>query len=173
MVLLNRYVAVLLVGFIVFGCSKKMSEQELWADAGQLEKQEQFEQAAALYDQLYQNYPKGEHAEEAVQKSAFLYYNNFKDFTKAIERHELLLKTYPDSKFVPQARFMIGFIYANDLTDYDMARHYYNEFLEKHPDNELVASVKWELEHLGKDVNEQLKELFEGDQTSGGSRAKK
>ena len=49
---------------------------------------------------------------------------------------------------------MIGYRYANDIKDYDKAKKYYQEFLKKWPMHELAASVKWELDHLGKDISE-------------------
>ena len=53
---------------------------------------------------------------------------------------------------------MIGFIYANSVSDTAKAREAYTIFLKKYPDHELVSSVKWELAHLGKDIN-QIPEL--------------
>lgn len=166
-------VAFLLMAVLVASCSKKKTEEQLWSEAAQFENEENFDKALTDYEEIYTNFPQGKHAEEALEKAAFIYYNNFKDYQKAIAQHEKLIEEYPDSKFVPQARFMIGFIYANDLKDYDNARLYYNQFLEKHPDNELVASVKWELDHLGEDVNEQLQDLFGEAKTNGDSNAKK
>ncbi|MDZ7262494.1 MAG: tetratricopeptide repeat protein, partial [candidate division KSB1 bacterium] len=52
------------------------------------------------------------------------------------------------------AQFMIGYLYANEIKDLDKARSAYQVFLEKYPENELVPSVKWELDHLGKDISE-------------------
>ena len=82
-----------------------------------------------------------------------------------------MIKDYPDSEFVGRARFMIGFIYANNLKNYELAKQYYNEFIELHPENELTESVKWELEHLGQDVNNQLDDLF-GNKKSNGEATK-
>lgn len=167
---ISSFVMILL---LLFGCSKKKTESELWGEAELFEKEENYQSALNDYEQIVKDYPRGEKSAEALQKAAFLYYNNLNEFKKAIEVHEKLIKDYPESEYVPQARFMIGFIYANDLKDYDMARHYYNEFLEKYPDSELVASVKWELEHLGEDVNEQLKDLFGDGKTEGAANVKK
>ncbi len=173
MQLFYRISSFVMVLLLLLGCSKKKTESELWSAAELFEKEENYQSALNDYEQIVKDYPHGEKSEEALQKTAFLYYNNLNDFKKAIELHEKLIKDYPKSKYVPQARFMIGFIYANDLKDSDMARRYYNEFLEKYPDNELVASVKWELEHLGEDVNEQLKDLFSEGKTQGTANKKK
>jgi hypothetical protein len=49
---------------------------------------------------------------------------------------------------------MIGYIYANHVKDFDKAKEAYNSFIEKYPEHELVTSVKWEIDHLGKDISE-------------------
>ena len=49
---------------------------------------------------------------------------------------------------------MIGYIYGNALNDFDKARFEYNEFLKRFPEHELSPSVKFEIEFLGKDINE-------------------
>ncbi len=49
---------------------------------------------------------------------------------------------------------MIGYHYANSIGELDSAKVYYQKFIDKFPDNELVNSVKWELDHLGQDIND-------------------
>jgi len=73
---------------------------------------------------------------------------------KAIENFKKLIDNYPEGEKTASATFMIGFIYANNLENYEEARIYYNKFIEKYPDHELVASARYELETLGKDINE-------------------
>ncbi len=165
--MLTRHIILsILIAFIATGCKKK-SEDELRAIAQDFEKQEKYEDAFKAYAQLLKSYPKSQNAEDTLTRMAFISYNNLNDFNKAIELHKRLINDYPESKSLARSRFMLGYIYANDLKDYDNARLSYNEFLEKHPDSELVDSVKWELEHLGKDVNEQLKELFSNQKSNG------
>jgi outer membrane protein assembly factor BamD (BamD/ComL family) len=148
------------IALSLFACSST-SEEEYKTLAQKYEDEEDFKQALATYEEMLDDYPNGRYAPETIQKTAFIHYNSNHDFAKAIEYHKLLTERFPDSQYAAQASFMTGFIYANDLRDYDVARHIYNEFLEKYPEHELVESVKWELQHLGKDVNEQLTELFE------------
>ncbi|MDP6133258.1 MAG: hypothetical protein QF856_01540 [Candidatus Marinimicrobia bacterium] len=45
-------------------------------------------------------------------------------------------------------------IYANILENIERAVSIYQTFLETFPDHELVSSVKFELEILGKSINE-------------------
>ena len=49
---------------------------------------------------------------------------------------------------------MIGYIYANVKNDSANALKEYNVFLEKYPDHELAPSVQFEIQWLGKDIND-------------------
>lgn len=141
-------------GVLLSGCGKKMTEQQYYNLATEYEQNEDFNKAAETFMTLYKRFPTGKHGAEALFKAALIYGNQLKNFQQAIAIHEQLIRTFPESKYAQQALFMIGFIYANDIKDFQKAKEYYNKFLERYPDNELVSSVKWELENLGKDINE-------------------
>ena len=49
---------------------------------------------------------------------------------------------------------MIGYIYANVLNDIDNAKIEYEKFVRDFKDHELAPSVKFELEYLGKGIDE-------------------
>lgn len=170
--MLNRSTLMMVVVASLFGCGEKESESAYWQRAREFEKQENFAEAIKVYEKQLIDYPQGEFAEEALHKVAFLNYNNVHDFAKAIELHRTLIDKYPQSEFVPQARFMIGYISANDLKDYEAAKVAYENFLKHHSGSELAESVKWELEHLGQDINEQLQELFGDDKSDGEATVK-
>ncbi len=159
---------ILLITLALFSCGKKESEEDLYKASMAFEEEENFEEAIYGYEKLAREYPSGGKADESLQRAAFLYYNNIHDFRKAIELQQRLIEKHPQSEFVSRARFMIGFIYANDLQDFDAAKTAYAEFLQQHPESELAESVKWELEHLGKDVDEQLLNLVGSDGADGG-----
>ena len=165
----SSFTVMLLFVFLVSACGLGKSEEELHADVLQLEKEGDISKTLEVLIELMEKYPEGEYAPETLQKTAFIYYNEKQDYAKAIELHLRLIEEFPDSDFTPQARFMIGFMYANELKDYEMARHYYNDFIKYHSDHELNDSVRWELEHLGQDVNEQMSDLLEVPQANGGS----
>lgn len=76
------------------------------------------------------------------------------NFEKAIENFNKLIKYYPEGERASRAHFMLGFIYANGLKDLDKAEKYYSEFIKKYPDDELADDAQYELDHLGKDINE-------------------
>jgi len=160
--------------FVILGglsCgSDKQSESELFNKASTFEDNKSYDEAIQGYEKVVREYPDGKMADEALEREAFLYYNNVHDFHKAIALHKRVIEEYPNSRSVARARFMIGFIYANDLKDYDLARTAYEQFLSHHPEDELAESVKWELEHLGQDISEQLLNAFQPDDTDGATR---
>jgi len=136
------------------GCAKKMTEEQLYGEAQKLEQQQDIDKLIKVYEELVDRFPKSQKADFALYKLALVYQNNKQEFTKAVACHERLMKEYPESKYVSQSHFMSAFIYANDLKNLDKARAAYSSFVEKFPDHELVPSIKWELEHLGKDINQ-------------------
>lgn len=145
---------VLIGGIFCLGCSKKMTEEQLFAEAQKYEAQEDIQNVLKIYEEAVDRFPQSPHADSILQKVGMLYLNHQEQYEKAVAAYERLLKKYPQSKYQAQSHFMIGYIYANHIKDLDKAKNYYSQFLEKYPEHELVTSVKWELEHLGKDISE-------------------
>ena len=78
-------------------------------------------------------------------------------YAEAVAKYEQLVQMHARSKYAPQSQFMIGFIYANELGELDKAKVAYETFLERYAetsDSGMVASAHWELENLGKDIDE-------------------
>lgn len=140
--------------FLISNCGTKKTKEQLYAEAAQFERQENFKEAIAIYEQLINGYPRANFADSILFKVGQMYSNNLLDFEHAIDAHKLLIKKYPDSKFSAQSLFMIGYHYANSINDTIAARNYYEKFLEQYPEHELASSVKWELDFLGKDIND-------------------
>lgn len=65
-----------------------------------------------------------------------------------------ILDEYPEGTYTSKALFMVGFVNANYLKNYDKAKEYYTKFLEKYPDHDLADDAEYEIENLGKDINE-------------------
>ena len=97
--------------------------------------------------------------------------NNLKDADKSIDAYRRLIANYPESIHIAKAYFMIAYNYANEIGDLEKAREAYNIFLEKYPDHDLATSVTWELENLGKDMNEI--EFLDSNTLEGNSKVKK
>ncbi len=103
---------------------------------------------------LVKNFPKHELASKAQYIIGDIYMNDLRDFEKALVEYRVVLNKYIGSKEEALAQFMIGYIYANVIKDFDLARKEYQVFLDKFPKHELHPSVKFEIDYLGKDINE-------------------
>ncbi|RMG67497.1 MAG: outer membrane protein assembly factor BamD, partial [Calditrichaeota bacterium] len=79
---------------------------------------------------------------------------NQEKMEQARDYFQKILDEYPNGVFSSEALFMVAFIDANYLKNYAEARRYYEEFLQKYPNHELASSARYELEHLGKPVEE-------------------
>jgi outer membrane protein assembly factor BamD (BamD/ComL family) len=95
------------------------------------------------------------------------YENMGKEQWSEAERYfQKVLNEYPDGNFSSKSLFMVGFINANYLKNYEKAEKYYNDFISKYPDHELVESAKYEIKHLGENIDDLeflKKEMSEGD----------
>jgi outer membrane protein assembly factor BamD (BamD/ComL family) len=103
---------------------------------------------------LVENFPQHELAPKAQYIVGDIYMNDLRDFEKALSEYRVVLSNYDGSKEEALAQFMIGYIYANVLKDFVAARKEYQIFLDSFPNHELHPSVKFEIEYLGKDINE-------------------
>ena len=103
---------------------------------------------------LVKKYPNHELASKGQYIIGDIYMNDLRDFEKALEEYRIVLNDYQGSKEEALAQFMIGYIYANVLKDLDKARSEYQVFLDQFPKHELFPSVKFEIDYLGKDINE-------------------
>jgi TolA-binding protein len=81
-------------------------------------------------------------------------YQEESNFQAAIDCYQEIVKRFPKSQQAPQCQFMVGYLYANHLKNLDMAKQAYQTFIHNYPENELVKDAQWELDHLGRDVNE-------------------
>ena len=105
--------------------------------------------AAALLLSACQKGPK--QVELFAKAKSFQEQSNFKG---AIDAYQEYVKRFPKSPEAPQCQFMIGYLYANHLSNLELAKKAYEDFIQKYPEHELVKDAQWELDHLGKDVNE-------------------
>ena len=103
---------------------------------------------------LVKKYPNHELTSKGQYIIGDIYMNDLRDFNKALEEYRIVLSDYKGSKEEALAQFMIGYIYANVLKDFDKARSEYQVFLDRFPKHELFPSVKFEIDYLGKDINE-------------------
>ena len=76
------------------------------------------------------------------------------DWKQAEANFEKLVRNYPNGVYSSQSLFMMGFINANYLKNLDKARQYYQEFLKKYPNHKLAKDARYELQNLGKDIED-------------------
>jgi TolA-binding protein len=70
----------------------------------------------------------------------------------AIENFNEYLKKYPKDPRAADAKFLIAFTYHNNLGEEEFAKKNYEEFLKMFPDSPLCVSAEFELENIGKDI---------------------
>ena len=156
-----------MLGITILTNCGKLPEDRLMEKGKQYEAEEKFSEAIDSYEKLVRLYPQSMYAHEALYRAGLVYTNGLQDFETAIMALQRVIDEYPESKSAAPSQFMMGFIYANSAADTARARIAYNKFLKTYPDHELVPSVKWELQYLGKDINDipELQKLEQPEQS--------
>ncbi|MDA3886015.1 MAG: outer membrane protein assembly factor BamD [Candidatus Delongbacteria bacterium] len=75
-------------------------------------------------------------------------------YAHAIEDYRLFLKLFPKSEKVSNVKFLIAFTYHNNLNDLNNATKEYKEFIKQYPDSPLKVSAEFELNNIGKTIEE-------------------
>lgn len=151
---MNRIMVILIVGLFSLSCSVDKSAEELFSQAETLRKSKDIKGSLDQLQLLIKKYPQHALAAKSQYMLGDIYMNDLRDFQQAIQAYEQVVERYAGSQQEAQAQFMIGYIYANILADYDLAAQSYKTFLDKFPEHELAPSVRFELEYLGKDIND-------------------
>tara|TARA_B100000315_G_scaffold236193_1_gene251755 strand:- start:358 stop:999 length:642 start_codon:yes stop_codon:yes gene_type:complete len=131
---------------------------KLYSHAEILKNEKKLKASIKALNYIVKNYADLEIAPRSQYLIGDIFMNDLKDFNEAITHYKNVVTKFSESRDEPHAQFMIGFIYANpqygDIQDLEKAKASYEKFLYKYPDHELVPSVKFELENLGKDIND-------------------
>ena len=139
---------------LIAGCGG-LPDKGLIEKGTALEKQEKFSEAVKTYEKLAKKYPKSPLCIESIYRIANIYTSGLQDYPSAVGAYERIVQNYPDSTArTAQAQFMIGFIYNNYVQDTTQAGVAYRTFLEKFPTHDLADDVRWELQYLGKSIDE-------------------
>ena len=138
------------------GAKKEVQAFQDWIinSSETLRKRKMTNESISNLDYLVKTFPEHELAPKAQYIIGDIYMNDLRDFEKALSEYRFVLERYGGSKEEALAQFMIGYIYANVIKDFDLARKEYQIFLDKFPKHELHPSVKFEIDYLGKDINE-------------------
>ena len=163
MKILKKYLAIskntqlyisLIVLLMLYGCDMSSSPEKLFSKANIERSQNNYKKATKILKNLVNSNA----GEEILVKSnlllAEIFYHDLKDFNQAIQEYDNFCKAFPDHKNAASSLFMQGFIYHNSLSDLQMAEKLYLKFLDEYPDHELSLSVRWELDNLGKNIDE-------------------
>ena len=136
-------------------CSKATkSAEEYWKSGSALYDVGNFKGAIKEYKNICKFYPEDDYAIKSAFSIAEITKNNLKDYPAAIKLYKEIEVKYPESEKSPNALFMIGYIYANELNDHDKANDAYKYFIEKYPNHVLVSSAQWEIDNMGKTLEE-------------------
>ncbi len=153
-----RYVMFFIIMiFILTGCSKPGAE-EMFKKGEDAQQSENYDAAIDTYQQLANTYPDSARAPEAIYAMGVIYENYKRSYHEAIQSFRRLVTKYPDHTLSPSAAFRIGFIYNNELRNLDSARIAYNDYIRTYPSDLLVGSARFELDNLGKEPDQILKE---------------
>lgn len=145
------YLSVLL---IFVACGVRQTAEELWSTSEKELNVRQYRKAIKALKTLVEAYPEHSLAPQAQFRIGDIYMNNTNDIHKSLGAYQETNTRYPETDEGVKSLFMIGFVNANHLENYEAARQAYVDFLNRYPNHELIPSVKFELENLGKPVEE-------------------
>ncbi|MBM4172421.1 MAG: tetratricopeptide repeat protein [Ignavibacteria bacterium] len=147
---------------IIIGCNPNR-DKDAFDGALKMVDEQKYKEALNEFLKIVSEYPESEIASAALLECAKLYHNfNFEGLSKeeslekAVEFYTRVYKEYPKSIGAPPSMMMTGFVLANELNQFEKAKTVYEEFLNQYPNSELIASVRIELENLGKTPDEIL-----------------
>jgi outer membrane protein assembly factor BamD (BamD/ComL family) len=78
-------------------------------------------------------------------------------YDEAVKVYRQIARDFSKTKQGANSQFMVGYIYANHIRDYEQAKIELNRFIEEfgpNADSGLVAGARFELEWMGKDIEE-------------------
>ena len=112
-----------------------------------------FNDAISTVDYLISEFNENPIIPEALYLKGNMYLNDKKDFYRALNTYQEIIHQHKGSSFESMSQFMIGYIYANVQLDIPKAKVAYQTFLQNYPEHELAPSVQFELEYLGKQID--------------------
>ena len=146
-----------IISLIIVGCEGTKTAEEYFNAAEVERNAKNIKVSLENLEKLIEHYPDNTLAAQAQYRMGDIYMNDLNDFENAILSYQKVVDNYSSSSDASKALFMIGYYYANPTygeTNLEKASSYYNLFLEKFPDHELAPSVKFEMENLGKNIND-------------------
>ena len=148
-----RFLGVIFIMGLV-ACGGPKTAEEAWKLADSDVRSQRYEKAIKTYNDLIADYPDSPLASRAMFQLGAIYMNNTNQYVKSVESYLRVISSYPESADAVKALFMAGFVSATYIADYEAAGAHYNQFLEQYPNHELAPAAEFELENLGKDVED-------------------
>ena len=127
---------------------------KLYSRSETLRNEKEYNASVDALNYVVNNYADLDIAPKSQYLIGDVFMNDLKDHNEAITRYKNVVTNFPGAREEPNAQFMVGYIYANVKNDSANALIEYNVFLEKYPDHELPHSVQFEIQWLGKDIND-------------------
>ncbi|MEE9429458.1 MAG: tetratricopeptide repeat protein [Melioribacteraceae bacterium] len=165
----TKIVLLIILSIFLSFCGGK-SETDLFDEATKQLVGQDYSKAVMLFEQLVEEFPKGEKASHSLFELAKLYQGQVvknldptESLKKSVKLYKKIYTEYPKSTKAENAMFMASFILANDIRDYDDAKISYELYLEKYPNGLLAKDAKIELQNLGKTPEEVLKEKLQSE----------
>ncbi len=150
----------------IVACTSYNSAEEIWKATQSAIAGRDYIKSIKLLTMLVEDYPDDPLAPQAQMKIGEIYMNNTHELEKSLAAYQVAADNYADNEAGVKALFMIGFVNANYLQDIEAARKAYSAFIEKYPNHELVPSVQFELDNLGKpldEINVMTGEMYNGE----------
>ena len=145
---------VLMSAMILVSCGMKGTPEELWNSSQTEAGERDYHASIKALETLVTKYPDDPLAPQAQFRIGDIYMNNLSELDRALEAYERTVEWYSDANEGIKALFMIGYLNANHLNNLDAAREAYQRFLDHYPDHELAPSVEFELDNLGRTIEE-------------------
>lgn len=139
---------------LLLACGVRQTAEELWQTSENQLNAKKHERAIKSLETLVATYPDHPLAPRAQFQIGDIYMNNIEDLKRSLGAYKQTTVQFPGTDEGVKALFMIGFLNANHLEDFEAAREAYMDFMSRYPNHELVPSVKFELENLGKPVED-------------------
>lgn len=151
--LINRiFWSAIILGLVACGGPK--TAEEAWKVADSEVRSQRYEKAIESYENLIAKYPDNPLASKSMFQLGAIYMNNTNQYANSVASYVRVIENYSESPDAVKALFMAGFVSATYLKDFDKAETFYSQFLEKYPNHELIPAAEFELENLGKEIED-------------------
>ncbi|MFC1618681.1 tol-pal system YbgF family protein [Candidatus Neomarinimicrobiota bacterium] len=139
---------------LIAACGVKQTAEQLWDSSEQALKARKYSRAIKSLETLISAYPDHAITPRAKLQIGDIYMNNMNKIDNSLEAYGEAAENYPNTEEGAKALFMVGFVNANHLQDLGAAEDAYLDFLHRYPNHELIPSVRFELENLGRSIDE-------------------